>query len=172
MPVPDGLSNIVAISLSKEWEGKNLALRNDGTVVEWGNRPGPANVVGGLSNAVAIAAGRGHNLALQKDGAVFGWGNNNLGQATGVPTKEAPYRTNGLVQIDGHVMENVVAIAAGGDFSLALNKDGNILVWGTNNFHTPGVPAGLSNVVAIAAGETFCLAITTNATVANSFSKR
>jgi len=45
---------------------------------------------------------------------------------------------------------NVIAIAAGQSFSLALKADGTVLAWGASGF--TNVPAGLSNVVAIAAG--------------------
>jgi alpha-tubulin suppressor-like RCC1 family protein len=60
------------------------------------------------------------------------------------------------------VLSNVVAIAAGNEYSLALRKDGTVVSWGHPFSMQMVVPSGLSNVVAIAAGENFCLAITTN----------
>jgi alpha-tubulin suppressor-like RCC1 family protein len=56
-----------------------------------------------------------------------------------------------------------VAIAAGGECSLAVRRDGTVVAWGYIARRPATVPAALSNAVAIAAGENFCLAITTNA---------
>jgi hypothetical protein len=66
-PIPSGLSNIVAVSLSGAF---GLCLRSDGTVAGAGVPPG-------LSNIVAIAAGGSFgmgSLALKNDGTVQGWG--------------------------------------------------------------------------------------------------
>ena len=61
------MSNVVAISSSC------LALKSDGTVVGWGLR-GDANILAGLSNIVAIAAGIRSSLAINKRGGVVEWG--------------------------------------------------------------------------------------------------
>jgi len=165
MPIiPGGLTNIVAISASRSWGGHDLALRNDGMVLGWDNRNGVPAIVPGLSNAVAISAGSSHGLALLKDGTVFGCGANDWGEATGTPDSKM-----GLVIINAQALSNVVAVAAGSRFSLALKQDGTIALWGRNPYHRLDVPEGLSNVVAIAAGESFCLAITTNHAVAEKF---
>ena len=166
--VPIGLSNVVAIAATSEFYGHDLALKNDGTVVEWGARGvnSKISVKTGLSNVVTIAAGANHSLALKTDGTVFGWGDNSSGQATGIATKDVPNSLGGMVIINDMVLSNIVAIAAGNEFSLALKKEGTVVAWGKNNFHQTDVPAGLSNIVAIAAGPNFCLAITTNSTAA------
>jgi alpha-tubulin suppressor-like RCC1 family protein len=160
------LSNIVAVAASSGWGGGNMALKQDGTVIEW--RGGMSGEVEGLSNVVEIAAGANHRLALRKDGTVYGWGRNADGAATGTPT--SPLYSNGLVTINGQLLTNVVAIAANGTqfdgISLALKSDGTVVFWGHSPYHRMDVPEGLSNVVAIAAGQTFCLAITTNRAVA------
>ena len=57
-------------------------------------------------------------------------------------------------------LSNVVAIAAGGDHSLALTAEGRVVAWGDNDYGQTNVPSGLSNVVAIAAGEYHSLALT------------
>ena len=70
--VPSGLSGVVAISAG---ESHNLALKNDGTVVAWGNNDqGQSTVPSGLSGVVAISAGSYHSLALKNDGTVVTWG--------------------------------------------------------------------------------------------------
>jgi alpha-tubulin suppressor-like RCC1 family protein len=45
-----------------------------------------------------------------------------------------------------------VAVAAGGQHSLAIKEDGTVVAWGRNISGEANVPAGLSNVVAVAAG--------------------
>ena len=106
--VVDGrpLSNVVALATSGV--GPALALRKDGTVVTWGERPGGGTPMpAGLSKVVAVATDGGVHLALKRDGTVMAWGENNFGEAS-VP--------GGL--------SNVVAIVAGGP-SLALTT-GNV----------------------------------------------
>jgi len=55
----------------------------------------------------------------------------------------------------------VVAVAAGGNHSLALKGDGTISVWGDMT----DVPAGVSNVVAVAAGRLHNLILTGDGSV-------
>ncbi len=49
-------------------------------------------------------------------------------------------------------LSNVVAIAAGGDHSLALKSDGTIVAWGSNDHGESTIPAGLGPGIAISAG--------------------
>ena len=53
--------------------------------------------------------------------------------------------------VDGQALSNVVALASGEGFVLALKKEGTVVAWGDNYSGATAVPAGLSNVVAIAA---------------------
>jgi len=162
---PPGLSNVVAISTGGEY-GRNLALKKDGTVVEWPVMSAEyvSTVPQGLSNVVAISAGGGHGLALTRNGTIVGWGANRWGQATGVPTPEFPHESTGTVMVADQILSNIVAIAAGEEFSLGLKKDSTVVIWGTPGGRPLGVPDGVTNVTAIAAGRNFCLAITTNLT--------
>ena len=82
----------------------SLALRQDGTVVAWGdNSAGQTNVPPDLAEIVAISGGGVHSLALKSNGSPAAWGDNSQGQ-TNVPAS----------------LTNVVAIAAGGYHNLAL----------------------------------------------------
>ena len=169
--------NVIAVAIGATYQGtRNVALKKDGTVARWGSESiyNDATPPIGLSNVVAIAAGDGQTLALKNDGTIIGWGFNDVGQATGIPTTNAPNISAGQVTIEGQVLVNVVSIAAGHGYSMALKRDGTIVTWGrmVNNLYPATVPAGLSNVVAIAAGDNFCLAITTNTAVAEKFSKQ
>lgn len=102
--VPPDLTNVVAIAAGLQ---QSLALKADGTVVQWGDYYGPVEV----TRVVAISAGRYHNLALKDDGTVIGWG-------YGAPGAGA-YQNYGQATIPTG-LSNVVLIAAGGLHSLAL----------------------------------------------------
>jgi alpha-tubulin suppressor-like RCC1 family protein len=161
MDVPKDLSNVVAIAVGSRFLERSMALKKDGTVVVWrAGEPHHEEIPAGVTNVVAIAAGKGHSLALKKDGTVFGWGDNSLCQAIGVPI--ATGFAAALVTVGGQTLSNVVAIAAAGDYSLALKADGTVVAWGGDKRWFAEVPAGLTGVTAISAGENHCLAITTN----------
>lgn len=115
---PAGLSNVVAVAAGYD---HSIALKKDGTVVGWGfDEDGQATgistrndsyVTNGLvtidgqvlSNVKAIAAVENYNLALKTDGTVVGWG------------RTCPKIPAGL--------SNVVAIATGSDFCLAITTN-------------------------------------------------
>lgn len=183
-----GVDNVVAVSAS--WH--TLALTADGQVYAWGrNTCGqlgngrfgleakervPAKVAG-LADIVAVAAGWDHSLALTRTGDVYAWGSRSHGQLgdgvreTGRPAA-APVRVPGL--------NGITAIAAGGQHSLALRKDGTLLAWGSNwngqlgngklrtGAHSatpqpvigPGGKGVLTNVTGIAAGGLHSVAVT------------
>src|SRR5438309_2262042 len=99
---------------------------SNGIVVTTGNQSatGTVTIAGRtLSNAVAVSAGKFHSIALTDSGTIVGWGDNFFGQCIGGKTG-ASDRTNGVVTIQGDLISNAVAIAAGRNFSLALKKDG------------------------------------------------
>ncbi len=178
--VMPGLSNVVAVAVSEGSQNvRPVALKKDGTVANWGGESiyKDATPPAGLSNVVAIAVGSSHTLALKSDGTIVGWGWNKVGEATGTPTTNSPngldFFAAGQVQIRGQTLSNVVSIAAGHGYSLAVKSDGTMVAWGrmVNDLYPANVPAGLSNVVAIAAGYNFCLAITTNKTIADKFTQ-
>ncbi len=78
---------------------------------------------------------------------IVGWGYNRYGQTT-VPA--------GLTS---------VAIAAGGEHSLALKNDGTVVAWGFNDFSQTTIPAGLTGVVGTAAGQLHSLALKSDGSV-------
>ena len=73
---------------------------------------------------------------------IMAWGNDTYGQLA-VPADAT----------------NVIAIAAGGDHSLALRGDYTVVAWGDNSYGQCDVPPEATNVIAIADGETHCLAL-------------
>jgi hypothetical protein len=114
----------------------SIALRNDGSVVAWGDDGSSrCDVPEGLSNVTQVAAGSAHSLARSSDGSIVAWGDNGSGQCD-VP--------EGLV--------NVTQVAAGSAHSLALRNDGSVVAWGDNGSSQCDVPEGLLNVTQVAAG--------------------
>lgn len=144
--VPADLTNAVEIAAGGF---HSLALRQDGTVVAWGdNNFGQTNVPAGLSNVIAVAAGYYHSIALQADGTITIWGDNEFGQ-TNVPAG----------------LSNVVAISGSYDVTMALTAGGTVFAWGNNGYGQTNIPPGLSNVVAISAGFYDSMALKRDGTV-------
>ena len=64
------------------------------------------------------------------------------------------------------VVQNGVSIAAGGDFSLALEDNGTVAAWGDNSLGTTTIPvAAQSSVVSVAAGGSLALALKADGSV-------
>jgi alpha-tubulin suppressor-like RCC1 family protein len=141
--LPNGLSNIVAIAAGAERNERDhyMALRDNGTIVEWGFLQGETPPV---SNVVAIAAALETSIVLLSDGTIRAWGSD--------------YDPD-----DPPALSNIVAIAAGDYVGLALRSDGTVADFGFGN--TGYIPPGLSNVIAIAAGEYHNLALKSDGTV-------
>ncbi len=156
-PDPLPLQNVVAISAGTS---HNLALLKDGTVMAWGwngrgqlgdgtaeNRTRAVPVKGFegegvLSDIVKVTAGDNHSLALNKDGNVWAWGCNaseQLGNNCDEPRQHTPvhvvYPTTipSPPFIDYVPLDNIIAISAGDNHSLAVNENGIALAWGGNN---------------------------------------
>lgn len=147
-------------------------------VLAWGYdtgaRSGYASVpiADGLSGVSAIAPGGEHTLALLEDGTVMAWGGNWYGQ---LGNNGAGYRSNTPVPVEG--LSEVTALAAGGNFSLALLENGTVMAWGRDaegqlgiggsetEHETPVEVSDLSGVRAIAAGGTHALALLSDGTV-------
>ena len=161
--VPAGLSNnVVQVAVGGPVA---LALKSDKTVAVWGNSSAyyyttQTNIPLGLTNVIQVAAGGNFCLALKGDGTVVSWGGvaaypmynyyitNNYGQ-TNVPA--------GLT--------NVVQVAVGQNFSLALKSDGRVVAWGDSSYGQTNVPANLTNAVQVAAGADTALALRSDGTV-------
>ncbi|MBI4650548.1 Ig-like domain-containing protein [Candidatus Desantisbacteria bacterium] len=137
----NAISDVIAIAGGEDY---SLVLKNDGTVWAWGKNdygqlgngtrtetavPVKTN---GLIDIVAIAAGKNHSLALKKDGTVWTWGYNGSwvsvsygGGSFGIPSfSGGEYIRETPVKID--ILQNVIAIASGGNRSLALKNDGTV----------------------------------------------
>ena len=187
IPAPVGgnlLTDVIAISAGGN---RTVALKNDGTVWDWGyNRDGELGdgtgintdrntpvQVKGLTGITAISAGNLHTVALKNDGTFWAWGNNYYGQLGDVTNinKITPVQVSGLTGI-------ITQIAAGGSHTVALKNDGTVLAWGLNSSgqlgdgtrtktdsNTPVPVSGLTEITAIAAGESHTVALKNDGTV-------
>ncbi len=176
-----------------------IALKEDGTVWAWGSNEfgqlgngtwtdsNTAVRVGGkqpLTKIIAIAAGYNHSVALRSDGTVWAWGRNGSGQLG----NGTSINSNIPVQVkapDGKsFLDSVVAIAAGGEHTLALMRQivpkiEILFSWGNNKYGQLGdgtwnhsslpVQVGgkqaLSGILSIAAGYLHSAAVMDDGTV-------
>ncbi len=125
--------------------------------------------------ATAVAAGSNHSLALDSHGVVWGWGANSSGQlgngTFSFPPDGAPHIAWAITFPEA---VKIVAIACGGQHSLALDNNGSVWAWGLNDHGQLGIssfegqinkPAKLihfpsnTRIVAIAGGSLHSLAI-------------
>lgn len=161
-----------------------FAIKTDSTVWGWGlssygslgddiytthMRLTPA-AVPGLSGVTAVQTGYAHAVALKNDGTVWAWGDNGFGQIGMNPI----YRSMAHpVQVVG--LSGIVAIAAGGNRSMALAADGTVYTWGENTIgglgdgttisHYTPAPIPSLKASAIWAGTDHDVVIATNGTV-------
>lgn len=138
-----------------------LVLLNDGTVMAMG-----CNQYGQLGNATstreqsafqvvtneegeslshikAISAGGYHNIALDHTGQVWAWGRNREGQI-GIGLANGPECVHVATRVVFPQEVNIVAIAAGVTFSLALDEQGHVWAWGGNDEGQLGI--GYDNI--------------------------
>lgn len=137
---------IVALSGGEHF---SLALCSDGTLASWGNNnsgqlgnglsyvPSTVPVLVNQSGVLAgrtvieIATGYSHAMARCADGFLAGWGANSWGRLGDGTTSDrllpVAVETTGILA--GRLPRE---LAAGGSFSLALNRDGVLAGWGYN----------------------------------------
>ncbi|MEM6782967.1 MAG: hypothetical protein AAF624_04435 [Bacteroidota bacterium] len=153
-------------------------------------------MVPGIDQAVAIGVGGGYSLVLMADGTVRTWGMNNAntlgvsgisstasttrsitgriaGAVSGVVSRASASKMFSDVPVEPAIDE-VIAIAAGGEHVLVVRSDSTVWGWGSNRggalgeedhagtFAEPFQIEGLSSVVAVAAGREFSLALTSD----------
>ena len=109
----------------KCWGSNQSGQLGNGT---WTDSASPVAVASLASDIIAVAAGGRHSCALGADGSVRCWGDNDAGQlGNGAPgSNPVPVNVSGM----GHGM---VAIAAGDQFSCALDAQGGVRCWGAND---------------------------------------
>ena len=160
LSIPAGLTNVVAIDAG---DAHTLALRADGTVVAWGsNADGQVNVPAGLTGVTAVTAGGQFSAALKADGTVVVWGgtntwgnvapDENLGGLVAIASGSGHlvglkgdgsivawgYNVDGQAGASG--LNDVRAIVAGGNHTLAIRKSYPAVLLGSRPVGTSGAP--------------------------------
>jgi hypothetical protein len=165
----------------------SMALKNDGTLIPWGegynNEP---TVPTGLGVVKAIAAGLSYNVAIKQNGSLSAWGSN-FQRQTVVPTvTDAKAISTGVnhgvvlgsggalmpwgsgiasLQPSSFAATGVKAIAAGYYHNLSLKNDGTVVSWGNSTYPNEYWVPMLTNIVAVSAGNGYSLALKADGTV-------
>ncbi len=124
----------------------SLALRSDGSLWAWGdNKYGQLGLgntvnsyvparVGTDNDWAAFACGFDYTLALKKDGSLWAWGENKYGQLGLGNTVNCYVPTRVGTDNDWETVAG-----GGGDYTLALKKDGSLWAWGRNKYGQLGL---------------------------------
>ncbi len=133
--------------------GKNhtVLLRTDGSVVTWGANgygqlgvghtgavlgyvePLDSNGVDKLTGIISVSIGENHTAVVKKDGTVLSWGLNSSGQlGNGNNTNQS--KATYVIDEHGNRLTDIVKVACGTNFTLALRKDGTVWAWGNNKY--------------------------------------
>lgn len=170
VPVPN-LTDVVQLAAGAN---HSMALKADGTVWTWGgNYVGQLGLgfntntgclciasavqVPGLTDVVAISAGRLHSFAVRSDGTVWGWGYNDeweLGDGTRT-TRLSPVQ----IGVDVPGFTDIISVSTEESRSIALGADGNVWKWGTYQDHIPSKQPELSEITQVVAGQAHLTAI-------------
>jgi alpha-tubulin suppressor-like RCC1 family protein len=129
----------------------SAAIDSDGIVYTWGQgkfgqlglsdtcqdvkAPTPLNAaLFNNSKIIKIACGARHTIFLTEGNAVYTCGSNNYGQlGIGQKIDKCPSPT--LLES----LKDVIDVACGWNFSVALTKDGRLFTWGRNNYGQLGI---------------------------------
>ncbi|TQF14393.1 hypothetical protein FJV41_19030 [Myxococcus llanfairpwllgwyngyllgogerychwyrndrobwllllantysiliogogogochensis] len=136
---PQSLSSVRVTQALAAGAYHSLFLNKHGEVWAWGQNgagqlgtgatssTAQPSLVPGIPPIKALAAGIAHSVALDVSGNVWAWGQNTSGQA-GLGS------TGGSVLVPTRVaaLSDIQAIAANGNYSLALSADGRLWAWGQN----------------------------------------
>jgi len=121
-----------------------------------------------------IAAGGYHGLAVLTTNNLWVWGGDDQGQLGDGKTASEYYPT--IPDLCSGI-SNLVSVAAGYDYSVAVDDNGVLWTWGQDAYGqlangndnasnvSPSPISGMSNFVSVAAGERHTLALLTNGTV-------
>lgn len=136
----------------------SIALRYDGSVWGWGvntagqvgdntfnNKLEPVEMTGRTVRAKQVATGIGHTLVLLEDGTVMSSGlneNGQLGMGSTVNQKTLTY----VMDENGNKLENIVRVSANGNTSYALNKNGEVYVFGEGAYKAATKVEGVEKV--------------------------
>ena len=140
-----GLSNVEAIACGPM---NAIAITEDGTVWLWGRRayilgerflsintlgtPTPG-IISSIDSAISAAAGETHAIILKNDGTVWASGDNFRGKlGNGSENYQTISGEFTFVPVEVPGLDDVIAIDAGIEHSIALLANGSVVAWGGN----------------------------------------
>lgn len=127
----------------------SLALKDDGSVIAWGdNSAGQAMVPAGLNDVITIAAGGNISGAVRRDGTVVIWGEN---------AAAAMKPPAGLAQVQ--------RLAIGRNYAVALRYDGSIAAWGDTSGGRGQITGNLAGSGLLAASDRTAFLLTGSGTL-------
>ena len=138
-----------------------IGLKDDGTVLATGYNFNKQCDVASWENIVAVAAGYRHTVGLRADGTVA---------VAGAPIGYGysfSMAANDIIPIgdsDVYKWKDIVAIAAGNDFTLGLKSDGTVVAAGNNKYVQFDV-SSWHDIVSIAAGGRHAVGLKSDGTV-------
>ena len=188
--LPIGDEKYSQISIGGSVGPSFFAIDNNGYLWSWGNnylygqlgdgttsnKISPEQITNGPEKYRQVSAGTDHTLAIDEDGHLLAWGSSYYGQlGDGRPSSSTISEYSSFIpeQIG---TEKYIQIAAGSDYSLAIDEYNHIFSWGHNLSGQLGdgtytdrnepVQVGLdANWIAIAAGVSHSLAIKNDGTL-------
>ena len=191
------MDNVASISLSR---GHSAAITTDGSLYMWGNnycgQLGNGTSGGSryeydegidsnipvkiMDNVVSVSLGDDYSAAITEDGGLYMWGDNCYGQlGNGTSGGSGMEYNDGIdSNVPLKIMDNVVSVSFGDDYSAAITKDGSLYMWGFNGYgqlgngttdgqlgmiHKTDAPTKImDNIVSVSLGSTHSAAITTD----------
>ncbi len=139
-----GVQAILPITYQWKFGGTNIPGATLNSLAFTNVQPSRAGIYSVIfSNALEVQTHEAELIVTR----IAGWGQSSAGQLF-IPA-----------------LTNVIAIASGGFYGLALKDDGTVTAWGINSSGQTNVPPNLTNVVAIAAGGYHSLALKSDGTV-------
>jgi len=124
------MDDVIAVSVS----GNNrvMVITSDNILWSW-NKGNEFRRI--MDDATAVSVGLYHAAAIKSDGTLWTWGRNNVDQSGGMLGNGTFDGSREPIQI----MEDVVTVAAGRDYTLAITSDGNLWAWGANTAGQLGI---------------------------------
>ena len=128
-----------------------------------------------------IVSGNYHTVLLKEDGTVWSWGQNDLGQLGNgeIGGIESEKQNRVLGENGEGYLTDVIDIAAGSNFTVALKRNGKVVAWGSNNAGQIGIggnspypvyirdtnESALLGIIDISAGNEHASAVSADGTV-------
>ena len=165
-------------------QSHSLAVGSDGNLYAWGNNTNGQLGDGTTTNQTApimvaapagvkfvqVSAGGSHSMALDRDGNIWTWGSDLANQLG----RDEPRNSKQPGPAVTHAGVTFIAVSAGAEHSMAIDRDGNIWTWGYDGHRQVGssgsgsTPKGVgvpkAAFASISAGSRHSIGLDTNGT--------